>query len=331
MYIPKPINIFGDFFAVKETGWIPVNRNGDVLGINSTIVKFNPNHQYFRFNNFLVHRAVALTFLDCPGDPDKFMVNHKDGNKHNNCADNLEWCTAQENAVHAYRYGLRNDNKGVDVKHLETGVITSFYSLQECARFFEVNGATLHSYLNRPVIRPFKIFYDVKYANEDWHNLTADDIIEIEERGSNKLILAYSIDATKKHLIFQNATTAAKTFNVSPALITWYIGCNGSGGSNEFNGYLWYFLRDYSKSRKQYNDLIKNSDIKLSEFEFNHKPKTRRPSKLKVTNLATGDYVIWNSLQDYADSKGIIKNSLEKRINANNGIIHGFKYEYLKI
>lgn len=52
----------------------------------------------------LVHRLVADAFLD--KQDGKGFVNHKDGNKHNNNADNLEWCTRSENMKHAYMKGL---------------------------------------------------------------------------------------------------------------------------------------------------------------------------------------------------------------------------------
>ena len=35
------------------------------------------------------------------------MVNHKDGNKLNNVAENLEWVTHSENDLHAYKLNLR--------------------------------------------------------------------------------------------------------------------------------------------------------------------------------------------------------------------------------
>jgi len=53
----------------------------------------------------LVHRLVAAAF--CLGDGE--VVNHKDGNKLNNHADNLEWCSYAHNNDHARDAGLANN------------------------------------------------------------------------------------------------------------------------------------------------------------------------------------------------------------------------------
>ena len=45
--------------------------------------------------NYYVHRLVATAFLPCPDEC--CVINHKDYNRSNNAADNLEWCTQAEN------------------------------------------------------------------------------------------------------------------------------------------------------------------------------------------------------------------------------------------
>ena len=51
-----------------------------------------------------VHRLVAETFL--PNLYNFKEINHKDGNKQNNCVDNLEWCTHSYNMREACKLGL---------------------------------------------------------------------------------------------------------------------------------------------------------------------------------------------------------------------------------
>ena len=52
------------------------------------------------------HRLVALNYIENPHN--KKEVNHKNGDKQNNCVDNLEWVTSKENKAHAIKTGLSN-------------------------------------------------------------------------------------------------------------------------------------------------------------------------------------------------------------------------------
>lgn len=320
-----------DFYAVKETGWTPVSKCGLVLGRNGVISGYPTDGNYYlKSYNVPIHRIVATTFIPNT-DPKKIFVNHIDGDKQNNRVSNLEWVTPSENCTHTYQTGLRPDNKHVLAKNIDTGEILEFKTIWECGRHFKTNGGTIHRILNKPQIRPFKLKYDLTFKGNEFNGFTKDDVVMLEENGSNRLVIAINPDNEKDSIIFSNNRVAASKFGSSPGLINWYIGCNGAGKyKNYYKGYRWYYLRDYSKTREQTDKLIEQSVKELEPYKFNMNPANKKPKKLRITNLETGETVIWDSIKAYAHSKGVKYNTLEKRILTNNGIIQGFKYDYVK-
>ncbi len=55
----------------------------------------------------ILHKLVANTFIK--KSKNNLQVNHIDGNKLNNFVSNLEFVTAKDNMLHAYKIGLRNN------------------------------------------------------------------------------------------------------------------------------------------------------------------------------------------------------------------------------
>lgn len=108
----KDIEGYVGFYQVSNLGNIKNKKNGKKLKLEKT------KKGYLRVqlskNNigkkFLVHRLVALTFFNNYND--NLQVNHKDGNKENNCINNLEFVTQEQNMRHAFDNNLIKRKKG---------------------------------------------------------------------------------------------------------------------------------------------------------------------------------------------------------------------------
>lgn len=74
-----------------------------------------------------VHRLVAQAFI--PNPENKPQVNHIDGDKRNNCVENLEWMTAKENIAHKYKVlgYTTSDETRERIRKATTGENNPFY------------------------------------------------------------------------------------------------------------------------------------------------------------------------------------------------------------
>lgn len=98
--------VYNEYIEVSDNGQVKVHGKlvqGEICA--NGYKRINTSHNGIN-QRYLVHRLVAMTFI--PNPENKPTVNHKDGNKLNNCVSNLEWCTYGEQMIHAYNTNLRN-------------------------------------------------------------------------------------------------------------------------------------------------------------------------------------------------------------------------------
>ena len=94
---------------------------------------------------WLVHRLVAMAFLGLPPE-EKYTVNHKDGNRENNCVDNLEWLSLADNIRHGFDNGLYPKKEIVLQKD---GERFRFSSYAEASRFLGRNQGYVSNSIKR--------------------------------------------------------------------------------------------------------------------------------------------------------------------------------------
>lgn len=124
-------------YEVNKDGYVRNSRNNYVL-TNS------PNNKGYmtvslgkRMPGQFVHMLVAEAFV--PGYAPGLDVDHKNGKKWDNRAENLEWTTRSDNVKRAYEMGLAHGHKGHNagtpprkIEIVETGEV--FDSQADCAR-----------------------------------------------------------------------------------------------------------------------------------------------------------------------------------------------------
>ena len=133
----RPIRSLGKTYSASEDGKIYSHITDRFMTPSSSMIRDDGSSYDVvcitkpcgNQSTMYVHRLVAEAFI--PNPKIKPTINHKNGNKKDNMASNLEWATHSENIYHALDTGLRSKkNKFLGVRMKPSGRFSSIFNIK---------------------------------------------------------------------------------------------------------------------------------------------------------------------------------------------------------
>lgn len=275
-----------------------------------------------------VHVLVAEAFVEKPKDLKNPIVNHIDGDKNNFSASNLEWVSMSDNITHAFKAGLRTDNKPVLLKDLETGKIVKHYSMNECSRHLGINTSTLHLYMKKEQTLPLLKKWDVVFEGKAW-NPIPKSAIGMERLGKDRTIVGVQ-KSTRTVVIFSSVARAVEYTGVAKHVI-WKRLERSVKPKLKFGGppevkidWDFFYHKDYTGDLNNVREILGPTRAGSGLIR-----PIKQPIPIKVTNLKTGEIKNYPSSQAFADEHGVKKGTVQNAVYL-TGRWREYEIEYLK-
>ena len=214
----QPVLLGNEYKLVPTYPTIAVDETGTKLLRLTTNKLIKPRFNSFGYlvisvydgviqdwRDITVHRLVANAWVLRNHDELHYAINHKDGNKTNNCASNLEWVTPEENNFHASVYGLNPASKKCKLRNYKTGEILKFSSVKRMYAFLSPHESTWDCSIGYDhVTSLYAGIYEFRLTGDEreWFYDTEKNYLNPGTR--NSLIIEFTQNKTKYVIIGLN-------------------------------------------------------------------------------------------------------------------------------
>jgi hypothetical protein len=326
MYTLTPSEIFPGFYKIPGYSKYVVNEAGDVINVKKKTKvagSVNPagyvNYRLTDDNGYTLtwgrHRLKAYIFKNPGVDVKKLVVNHDNGIKGSDELDNLEWTTHQGNLEHAGRTGLTEKCTPISVRDVDTGVISYFPSIAECARVFGLSKDAINY---RVKVGEDRIFPERKQYRVGQNNLPWKTFLNVEnallENSTSKAVIMRSL-ITLEELYFNQLTSLANYLNVSPSTLSGWMNIPNQPVLPGFLQLKWG--HDSTPWRNPIDPILEHE-------------KNSNKRAIVVYNTVTGIKGFFLSALECAKGMGLTPTNLNHRLRNKPGHIwsDGYIYSY---
>lgn len=301
MFLPNLPLINGKYKIIPEFTRYAVSKEGVVLDTYSgdivplvyetnryiTVNIYDPDK--YKYKNALLHRLVALAWIPIVDPMRQYIVNHKDGNKHNPHADNLEWTSFRGNTLHAYENQL-GYMFSCNVKDFKDGKIHKFSSIKDACIFMNIKQRAQRDFNSHTLINNrYQIKLDVDKTEWKTENKFPGHI-------KGRPIQAFNI-LTKKITDYPSMREASRQLNI------WFATIRGlviAGEEFTCKDYCFRYTPESITDRKKWTTNIREH--------------IRAPKRILGTNRVTKEVKEFNSASEAETSTGISRKAVVRSL-----------------